>query len=418
MPFFNRPFQPWPFFHTRQAQHGVSVLGVTLVLLLSGCTDVEGLKVVPRPDLSDSDSSSEDNDQTTPGDRRQGNDGGNNGNNSPEELQDTGDPFEEVDTGDAPSMPEDDAELVWVDLPTHLNCSESYIATVEMRNIGTNTWTRADGYKLGAVNDSDSLYGPDTRVWLPESVAIAPGESHMFDFVMQAPEAAASYLTDWQMVHEGVRWFGESTTEAVAVTCSQAQTTCDPLTQPTLESGFANKSVQGGSFSASGWQTTSGSDQLVLELASGVSSSGSLEVDVTNFSPTTQYSRNKHQVLNMYTSDNGSQDVFASTEAWWNIRTGTNYGTGFKVLAAPHGGNSREEARIMQNASWNPSDTYRFSVVWDSQTIQFYLDGTLVESLPFHGQTDPMQHVFIGKDNVYDGQIGPIYSNLCVTRNT
>ena len=119
----------------------------------------------------------------------------------------------------------------------------------------------------------------------------------------------------------------------------------------------------------------------------------------------------------MYTSDNGSQDVFSSAEAWWNIRTGTNYGTGFKLLAAPHGGDSREEARIMENASWNPADTHTFTVTWDAQTIDIYLDGTIVESLPFYGQTDPIQHIFVGKDNVYDGQVGPIYSNLCVTRH-
>ena len=77
------------------------------------------------------------------------------------------------------------------------------------------------------------------------------------------------------MVHEGLKWFGESTTEAVSVTCSQPQTVCDPLTHPSLQSGFANKSVQGGSYSASGWQTTSDSDPLLLELSSGIVSSGS-----------------------------------------------------------------------------------------------------------------------------------------------
>ena len=36
--------------------------------------------------------------------------------------------------------------------------------------------------------------------------------------------------------------------------------------------------------------------------------------------------------------------------------------------------------------------------------------------MSFTGRIQPLQHIFVGKDNVsYDGQVGPIYSNLCVT---
>jgi len=52
------------------------------------------------------------------------------------------------------------------------------------------------------------------------------------------------------------------------------------------------------------------------------------------------YSSEKHQIINMYTSDDGSQGVFDTDEAWWNLRTGTNYGTGLNLLAAPNGGDS------------------------------------------------------------------------------
>jgi hypothetical protein len=138
---------------------------------------------------------------------------------------------------------------------------------------------------------------------------------------------------------------------------------------------------------------------------------------VTNFDPASQYASEKHQIISMYTSDNGSQDVFETDEAWWNIRTGTNYYTGLKILAAPNGGDSREEARLIESATWDPSDVHTFTVEWDAEDLHIYLDGDHLETLPFDGRAQPLQHIFIGKDNVYVGQVGPIYSNLCVTHN-
>ena len=283
-----------------------------------------------------------------------------------------------------------------------------------MRNTGQSTWTRAAGYKLGTVDDEDPFYGPDTRVWLDESDSVAPGQTHTFEFELVAPGSGAVYTTDWQMVHEAVTWFGEATSQSVDVSCSAASW-CDPLTSSSANSGFTAKTAHGGSFSAAGWQTTSGQDQLLLQLASPLAGSGSLSIDVTNFDPSSQYTGTKHQIINMYTSDDGSQGVFQSDEAWWNIRTGTNYGTGFKILAAPNGGNSREEARLIENATWNPSQTYTFTVSWDANDLDVFLDGVHLQSLGFHGRARPLEHIFIGKDNVYSGQVGPIYSNLCVS---
>jgi hypothetical protein len=321
------------------------------------------------------------------------------------------------DTGqDEDTSDEDNAVVEWVNLPTGLACGETYVAEVKMRNTGQSTWTRDGGFKLGAVNDDDSLYGPDVRVWLSEGVSVRPGETHIFDFLLAAPQAESVYLTDWQMVHEAVRWFGDTAAQAVTVYCITEQTFCDPLTRPGQEAGFSDKNVRGGSFSAAGWQTTGGNDQLVLAMAAPLSGSATLEIDVTNFDPASQYAGPKHQIINMYTSDNGSRDVFESNEAWWNIRTGTNYGSGFKLLAAPNGGDTRDEARLIPNASWNPADTHTFTVEWDASYIDLYLDGTHLETLPFQGRVQPLQHIFIGTDNVYDGQVGPIYSNLCVTQ--
>src|SRR5437879_6420431 len=62
----------------------------------------------------------------------------------------------------APPAPDlalvDDATLVGATLPERLMPGEPFAARVTMHNSGTSTWTRAGGYKLGAVGDSDPFY--------------------------------------------------------------------------------------------------------------------------------------------------------------------------------------------------------------------------------------------------------------------
>ena len=90
------PIQPWNHSPTRTQRSWAPALGLALALLFSGCTDVEGLKVAPRPDLSASNTENEE--EANSEDRTQGNNGGNNG----DDNEDTGVPIEETDTGEAP----------------------------------------------------------------------------------------------------------------------------------------------------------------------------------------------------------------------------------------------------------------------------------------------------------------------------
>lgn len=133
-----------------------------------------------------------------------------------------------AEADDEPALPRaasplvDDAQIVAVDLPATLSCATTYRATVTVRNSGSATWSRPAGYKLGAVDDSDPFYGPDTRVWLPDGVSVAAGATYTFSFDLIAPAAAGRYVTDWRMVHEGVRWFGATTRREVSVRCVPA----------------------------------------------------------------------------------------------------------------------------------------------------------------------------------------------------
>ncbi len=328
---------------------------------------------------------------------------------------DVGDDDDTTPGDDDDAQPDEDAaEVVTTVLPTTLACGETVPATVEMRNTGLATWTAADGYKLGTVDDEDPFYGPSTRVYMADEASVEPGGSYTFSFELTAPDAAGEYVTDWQMVHEAVTWFGDVASQTVSVECA-VQTYTDPLTEATLQPGFDEKIVNGGVFSAAGWQTTSESDQLRLTLTNPVHGDGALEIDVTNFDPATQYSRDKHQIIDMYTTTDGTQAVFDTDEAWWNIRTGNNYYTGFKFLASPNGGDEREEVRLMESATWDPADLHTFRVEWNSVDVDIHLDGVLLHTLPFDGRVQPLQVIFVGKDNVYLGQVGPIYSNLRVT---
>ena len=118
---------------------------------------------------------------------------------------------------DAP-IATDDAVVVTVALPSALACGASFDAAITLQNTGSATWRRDDGYKLGAVDDSDPFFDV-TRVWLSEDVEVPTGATHTFSFILTAPETAGTYDTDWQMVHESVRWFGQVAEASVVVTC-------------------------------------------------------------------------------------------------------------------------------------------------------------------------------------------------------
>jgi len=112
----------------------------------------------------------------------------------------------------------DDSQVVGVNIPSALSCGQTTSVSVTMKNIGTSTWTRAAGFKLGANDDSDP-FTTNTRKWLPAGVSVAPGQNYTFTFNLTAPNQSGTYLTDWRMVHEGVAWFGAVAARNVVVSC-------------------------------------------------------------------------------------------------------------------------------------------------------------------------------------------------------
>ena len=139
------------------------------------------------------------------------------------------------DSGESAPPPADDASFQTATLPSALSCGETVTAAIAMRNTGTATWTRADGYKLGTVDDSDPFHPHTTRVWLSDEDSVATGEVWTFEMELQAPDEAGTYTTDWRMVHEAVQWFGEALTQEIVVNCDAPVTPDVPDGPPDLD---------------------------------------------------------------------------------------------------------------------------------------------------------------------------------------
>lgn len=126
-------------------------------------------------------------------------------------------PVTGLDAGQPPAVV-DDAEVVSVTFPSELSCGESVTAQLTIRNSGTTTWTKAAGYYLGAVGDADPL-SPSTRVSLSEGEVIAPAATRTFSIPLTGRPAISSDVTDWQMLQDGVHWFGAIAARTVATAC-------------------------------------------------------------------------------------------------------------------------------------------------------------------------------------------------------
>jgi len=127
-------------------------------------------------------------------------------------------------------LPHYDAQIVSDTIPTTMIAGQSYPVTITVRNTGRNTWTRDNGYMLGAVDDDDA-FASELRIWLPSGVEVQTDETYTFEVEMTAPGYATTLLTDWRMVREGVRWFGEMIRYSVRIVYSvpiPSSTPCPP----------------------------------------------------------------------------------------------------------------------------------------------------------------------------------------------
>ncbi len=113
------------------------------------------------------------------------------------------------------------AAFVSQSVPTTMTAGQTYSVSVTMKNTGTSFWTSIANYRLGAYNPQDNTTWGMNRVALPGKVF--PGNSVTFSFNVTAPSTPGTYNFQWNMVQDGVEWFG-TPTDNVAITVSGSGT--------------------------------------------------------------------------------------------------------------------------------------------------------------------------------------------------
>ena len=119
-----------------------------------------------------------------------------------------------------PTPPPYDAEFVsQVGPPAAIQAGQQAVVTVTMRNVGANTWTAASLYRLGASNPRGNTNWGVGRMFLDSGASVAPGQTYEFSATVTAPSTPGTYDFQWEMVRDGVTWFGDSSTNlSVTVT--------------------------------------------------------------------------------------------------------------------------------------------------------------------------------------------------------
>ncbi|GDY20392.1 hypothetical protein LBMAG56_17370 [Verrucomicrobiota bacterium] len=117
----------------------------------------------------------------------------------------------------APATNTNNAQFVSQTVLSPVKKGSNFFVTLKFKNTGTTTWRPETSHRLGSRNPTDNTTWGFARVQL--GTAIAPGATATFFFQVKAPATAGTYNMQWQMLQDGVDWFGDrSTNVAVTVT--------------------------------------------------------------------------------------------------------------------------------------------------------------------------------------------------------
>ncbi|MFM9824521.1 hypothetical protein [Flavobacterium sp.] len=122
-------------------------------------------------------------------------------------------------------------------VPVFLGLSQNATVNVTMKNIGSTTWTKADGYKLGSQNTQDNTVWGFNRVELSDTDAILPGQEKTFQFAITAPSTVGNNNFQWKLLKGGVsgEWFGDVTPNTIiAIGAENYLDNCDSKTNWSL----------------------------------------------------------------------------------------------------------------------------------------------------------------------------------------
>ncbi|MEX1997333.1 MAG: NBR1-Ig-like domain-containing protein [Candidatus Andersenbacteria bacterium] len=109
-----------------------------------------------------------------------------------------------------------------------VKAGQPFAAVVNLVNTGTSTWrTDATPHRLGSSSprDNNLFWGVD-RISLG-SREIHPQGSVDFNFTAVAPTKPGTYNFDWEMLEEGIEWFGQVCKKPLTVVAAQCADTVD-----------------------------------------------------------------------------------------------------------------------------------------------------------------------------------------------
>ena len=110
---------------------------------------------------------------------------------------------------------QNDSQFISQTVPENIQAGEQFDVSLTFKNTGTTTWTDAGLYHLGTQNPQDNFFFGVNRLFLPNDVL--PGEEVTITATLTAPEMHGLYYFQWQMVQDGVEWFGEKSEAVVLV---------------------------------------------------------------------------------------------------------------------------------------------------------------------------------------------------------
>ncbi len=101
------------------------------------------------------------------------------------------------------------AKCVSTTIPTKIAPGASKTVTVTLKNVGDVSWNinAAKPYKLGSQSPQDNQVWGLGRVALPTTTN--SGGTQNFTFQIKAPTTPGTYSSRWQMLQDGVMWFGD-----------------------------------------------------------------------------------------------------------------------------------------------------------------------------------------------------------------
>ncbi len=108
----------------------------------------------------------------------------------------------------SPCLAARDAKFISQEVPTTMVGGQTYSVSLTFQNKGTSDWSQLGNFKLGSQNPQDTMRWGLNRV-LFGAGTVTTGQYKTFTFNVTAPTAPGTHNFQWQMLQEGVEWFGE-----------------------------------------------------------------------------------------------------------------------------------------------------------------------------------------------------------------